>query len=159
MPNNKKSLSKNNNKSSRIFMEYKAFNNNINNNKNLIRHCSSYKHFYEKEKNDINKIKPLIKTNSNYISLKKSNTIEKALDNLTNKENDKKRIDIFKKENEIYKKNFSDKYVEKKGNVCKGKNNIPTSKIKYRNILYRNKVRNPKVKSFSYSNFYRQKFS
>ena len=66
---------------------------------------------------------------------------------------------IFKKENEIYKKNFSDKYVEKKGNVCKGKNNIPTSKIKYRNILYRNKVRNPKVKSFSYSNFYRQKFS
>ena len=190
IPNGKKSLNKNNmdNKTSRLFMEYKTCNNNvINNNKDLIRRCSSYKHFNEKEKNDINKIKPLIKTNNNYIILKKSNTLRTALDNFTNNinninipslnnipkskytdkliennkksyESKKKRKDIlFQKGNEIYNKNFCDNYLEKEKD-CKRKNYLPKSKIKYKNILFRNKVQSQKVRSFSFSNFYNEKF-
>ena len=189
IPISKKGINKMKNKTSRILMDDKAFNTNIiNKNKNLIRHCSSYKHFHEKEKNDINKIKPLIKTNNNYIILKKSNTLETAFDNFTNNINNinnpllynlpeskytdklienneygsrKRRKEIlFQKGNEIYNKNFCDNYVEKKDKVCLGKNNyIPKNKIKYKNILFRNKLQNHKVKSFSFSNFYREKFS
>jgi hypothetical protein len=191
IPIGKKSLNKNNmdNKTSRLFMEYKTCNNNvINNNKDLIRRCSSYKHFNEKEKNDINKIKPLIKTNNNYIILKKSNTLRTALDNFTNNinninnpslnnlpkskytdkliennkksyESKKKKKDIlFQKGNEIYNKNFCDNYLEKEKD-CKRKNYLPKSKIKYKNILFRNKVQSQKVRSFSFSNFYNEKFS
>ena len=189
IPTGKKDKNKIDNKTSRIFMEYKTCNSNvINNNKDLIRRCSSYKHFNEKEKNDINKIKPLIKTNNNYIILKKSNTLETAFDNFTNNINNinnpllynlpeskytdklienneygnrKRRKEIlFQKGNEIYNKNFCDNYVEKKDKDCLGKNNyIPKNKIKYKNILFRNKLQNHKVKSFSFSNFYREKFS
>ena len=168
-------------------MEYKTCNNNvINNNKDLIRRCSSYKRFNEKEKNDINKIKPLIKTNNNYIILKKSNTLRTALDNFTNNinninnpslknlpkskytdkliennkksyESKKKRKDIlFQKGNEIYNNNFCD--LEKNEKDCKEKNFFPKSKIKYKNILFRNKVQSQKVRSFSFSNFYNEKF-
>ena len=191
IPIGKKGSNKNkiDNKTSRIFMEYKTCNNNvINNNKDLFRRCSSYKNFNEKEKNDINKIKPLIKTNNNYIILKRSNTLHSALDNFTtninninnpslnnlsksknsdklienNKkcyENKKKRKDIlFQKGNEIYNKNFCDNYLEKKEKDSKEKNDFPKSKIKYKNILFRNKIQSQKVRSFSFSNFYNEKF-
>ena len=174
IPTGKKDKNKIDNKTSRIFMEYKTCNSNvINNNKDLIRRCSSYKHFNEKEKNDINKIKPLIKTNNNYIILKKSNTLRPALDNVTNNINNKnnpslnnipkskyqdkkKKKDIlFQKGNEIYNKNF----CNNKEKECKGKNNFPKGKIKYKNILFRNKVQSQKLRSFSFSNFNKENFS
>ena len=173
IPIGKKDKNKIDNKTSRIFMEYKTCNSNvINNNKDLIRRCSSYKHFNEKEKNDINKIKPLIKTNNNYIILKKSNTLRPALDNVANNINNnnpslnniskskyqdkKKKKDIlFQKGNEIYNKNF----CNNKEKECKGKNNFPKGKIKYKNILFRNKVQSQKLRSFSFSNFNKENFS
>ena len=64
---------------------------------------------------------------------------------------------MFQKGNEIYNNNFCDDYLEKE-KVCKRKNYLPKSKIKYKNILFRNKVQSQKVRSFSFSNFYNEKF-
>ena len=152
IPFDTKSLNKinNNNKLSRIYKSYKNnINNNVNN--NLIRHCSSYKNFNKTEnKNNIkiNPIKSLIKTNNNYIQLKKNNTIETSL----RQKNNPYMINLIK--TKYYQSKETNLENKKQKMERKFKNGVTKRRIKLKNVIHRNGINkfNQNMKSFSYSN-------
>ena len=152
IPIAKRGLNKENNKTTRIYKEYKTDNENnyfINDNKNIIRHCSSYKIFNDKENININSynntIKPLTKIND-YVRLKKNtNNIETSL----KYENNKQKSERFYNNNKINLEKYSNNKA-----IKKEKNIFPKKKIKLKNLILRNKVKNfnQNIKSYSYSN-------
>ena len=152
IPFDTKSLNKinSNNKLSRIYKSYKnIINNNVNN--NLIRHCSSYKNFNTTEhKNNIkiNPIKSLIKTNNNYIQLKKNNTIETSLQ----QKNNPYMINLIK--TKYYQSKETNLENKKQKMERLFKNGVTKRRIKLKNVIHRNGLNkfNQNMKNFSYSN-------
>ena len=150
IPFDTKSLNKiYNNKTSRIYKTYK--NNTNNNNNNLIRHCSSYKNFnITEDKNYISNksIKSSIKTNNNYIQLKRNSTIEASIQ----PKNNPYMINLIKP------KYYQDKEINFENKKQKTeklfKNGITKRRIKIKNVIHRNCINkfNQNMKSFSYSN-------
>ena len=153
IPFDTKSLNKINNNNNKLSRIYKSYKNNINNivNNNLIRHCSSYKNFNTTEhKNNIkiNPIKSLIKTNNNYIQLKKNNTIETSL----RQKNNPYMINLIK--TKYYQSKETNLENKKQKMERLFKNGVTKRRIKLKNVIHRNGINkfNQNMKSFSYSN-------
>ena len=154
IPFDTKSLNKiNNNNNNKLSRIYKSYKNNINNNvnNNLIRHCSSYKNFNtteHKNNNKINPIKSLIKTNNNYIQLKKNNTIETSL----RQKNNPYMINLIK--TKYYQSKETNLENKKQKMEWLFKNGVTKRRIKLKNVIHRNGINkfNQNMKSFSYSN-------
>ena len=151
IPFDTKSLNKiYNNRTSRIYKSYKNnINNNVNN--NLIRHCSSHKNINSTEnKNNlkINPIKSLIKTNNNYIQLKKNNTIEASFQ----QKNNPYMINLIK--TKYYQSKETNLENKKQKMERLFKNGVTKRRIKLKNVIHRNGINkfNQNMKSFSYSN-------
>ena len=173
IPIDNKSLNWMDNKTSRIYKTYKS-NININDNKNPIRHCLSYKNCINKENNNNNVIRNIIKMNNNYIQLNKNNTIETPLEqnqfikniayNRNNSYNHKSKNNNNFNMNNLINSKYDEKCVEnnetnlanKKQNTERFiKNNFAKRKIRLKNMLHRNNLNNfnQNIKSYSYSNF------
>ena len=106
----------------------------------MIRHCSSYKNFNtteHKNNNKINPIKSLIKTNNNYIQLKKNNPYM---------------INLIK--TKYYQSKETNLENKKQKMERLFKNGVTKRRIKLKNVIHRNGINkfNQNMKSFSYSN-------
>ena len=175
IPFDNKILNKINNKTSRIYKEHKTLRNDIN---SMIRHCSSYKNIINEENNKNNSIKALINMNNDYIQLKNNNTIETALEQNKFKKNieynrsnsySHKTIDknnpylnnlIRQNNKEAFRENNGTIYDNQKQKIERFvKNSFAKRKMRLKNILYRNNLLkyNQNMKSYSYSNFGREK--
>ena len=162
IPIGKKVLNKMNNKTSRIYKEYKTCKNNIINNNILIRHCSSYKNFTNNENKNSNTMKPLIKMNNNYIQLKKSSTIETGLDKNILKNNNFYRNNSYtsynnKKMNNPYlksieKTNCKEMLIENNEISYENKNQKTERTIKNNKIINQNINNNINIKKGKNSN-------